>query len=204
MWVVFRKSDKQVLGSTIDTGIERSKDEALKEVARGLAGKANLDELDAVEVKDSTSFGNLTRAVATGQARVRDLAGGKVDVVDDVPESTTVQISTNAQQFHPVDGVPLIPGDGQSFLVVTLQKVNQQGQAVGRKTVDNEVIWLRTSHGTLRSNEDERGLEIRSVKLVSGTASFRLQSESAKRLATVQMLSANPDLRLGGLQVEFI
>lgn len=203
MWVVFRKSDRQVLGSTIDTGIERSKEEALKEVARGLAGKANLEELDAVEVKDGTSFGNLTRAVATGQARVRDLAGGKMDVVDDTPESTTVQITTDAQQFHPVDNVPLIPGDGQSFLVVTLQKVNDQGQAVSRKTVDNEVIWLRTSHGSLRS-DDERGVEIRSVKLVSGTASFRLYSEPAKRLATVQMLSANPDLRMGGLQVEFI
>lgn len=205
MWVVFRKSDKQVVGSTVDTGVERSKEEALNDVLRGLGGKPNVSEFDAVEVKDRTKLGSLNRALSEGRIKVKDVGGGRLDVEDDTPEAATVRITTNAAQVHPVDEVPLIPGDGQSFLVVTLQKVNQEhGAPLGRTGTDNEEIWLRTSHGTLREDKDDNPQVIRSVRLVSGTARFRLYSDAAKRLAVVQMLSANAALRLGGLQVEFI
>ncbi len=203
MWVVFRKSDREVVGSSVDAGAGLGKEEALKEVVDGLIGSPSIGDFDAVEVKDREKLPGLTRAVGEGRARVRDLAGGKVDVVDDTPEAVTIQVTTNAEQLHPVDSVPLIPADGRSFLVVNLQKVNDRGEVLVRKTVDTEVIWLRINHGTLRDNTEDPQ-SIRSVKLVSGAASFRVYSGTERRLATVQMLSANPELRLGGLQIEFI
>jgi len=204
MWIVFRKSDKQIVGSSVDAGVVRKKEEALGEVVAGLRDRLDPSEYDAIEVTDQAKLPSLTRAVGEGRAKLKD-AAGKLDVVDETPEAATVRVTTDAKQFHPVDGLPLLPGDGASFLVVTLQKASlDQARDLARKTVDNDVIWLRTTGGSLREDKDDRPAEIRSVTLASGTAKFRLFSENAKRVVTVEMLSANPSLRLGGLRVEFV
>ncbi len=204
MWVIFRISNREVVGSTVDGGIEITKEEALKDVVGGLIGSPDIREFDAVEVKEGERQSNLTRAVGEGRARLTDLGGGKLTVEDDSAEAAIVRVTTNAKEFHPVDGVPLLPGDGRAFLVVTLQKVNQEdGAPMSRTGQDSEVIWLRPSHGTVRE-DIEQGTEIRSVKLVKGTARFRFYSETAKRLASVQMISDSSNLILGGLQVEFV
>lgn len=203
MWAIFQKSDGKIVGFSVDAEVEVDKDQALKEAVQGLVGSKNVNDYDAFQVKDREKIRNVARSASRGMARVRTTGGGKQDVVDDSPDSASLVITTNAEQFHPVDNVPLIPGDGTSFLVVTLQKVNDQGQPLTRKTVDNDVIWLRTDHGRLFPDVEDRAQEIRSVTLVSGTAKFRIYSESAKRLATVQMLSTNPELQAGGVRVEF-
>ncbi|MEA2563574.1 MAG: hypothetical protein QOH06_5078 [Acidobacteriota bacterium] len=206
MWVIFQKSDGRIVSASADSEIEMSKEAALKEVVPGVVGAKDVSDYDAIQVKDLEQFRNMTRAVSRGMARVRTTTAGKQDLVDDSPDSSVLFITTNAEQFHPVDNVPLIPADGASFLVVTLQKQNEKGEALSRKTIDTDVIWLRTDHGFLREDADEpreKG-DIRSVKLVSGTARFRIYSGTERRLATVQMLTTNPELQAGGLRVEFI
>lgn len=203
MWVIFQKSDGKIVSASAASDVEVSKEEALKEVVQGLVGSKNVSEYDAILVKDREQFSNMTRAVNRGTARVRTSSTtGKQDLVDDSPTSSSLVITTSAQQFHPVDNVPLIPADGRTFLVVNLQKVNDRGELLTRKTVDNDTIWLRIDHGSVRENNEE-ALPIRSVSLMSGVASFRVYSDTARRLATVQMLTANPELQTGGLQVEF-
>ena len=206
MWVIFRKSDNEVVGLSADSEIDVDKEKALQEVVAGLTDVKDSKDYDAFQVKGSDAVLSIQEKLSRprGKSKVQTAKGGSdLEVVEEAAgESGSIVVTTNAKQFHPVDKVPLIPGDGQSFLVVTLQKVDDQGKPVVRKTKDNDVIWLRTNAGSLRADSGDF-LEIRSITLASGTASFRIQSENAKRLATVQMLTANPDLRLPGLQVEF-
>lgn len=203
MWAIFRKSDGMIVSLSADTEVEIDKEKALKEAVQGLAGSRNVNDYDAIEVKDREKIRGVARSVGRGSVKVKAGAGGKLDVEDESPDSASLVISTNAQHFHPVDNVPLIPADGSSFLVVTLQKVNDQGQPLNRQSVDNDVIWLRIDHGTLRE-DTEIPQPIRSVTLAKGMARFRVYSEAARRLATVQMLSTNRELQAGGLRVEFI
>jgi hypothetical protein len=209
MWVIFRKSDNEVIGLSADSEIDLDKDAALQEVVRGLAGSTDPNDYDAFQVKGRDKVAQVKAQLFQphGRAKVQPAKGGTdLEVVQDSEfESGTILVTTDATQLHPVDNVPLIPGDGTSFLVVTLQKVDDQGKPLTRKTKDKDVIWLRINHGTLRPDVEEAELqpEIRSVTLVAGTAKFRIYSENAKRLATVQMLTANPELRFGGVQVEF-
>lgn len=201
MWAIFRKSDGTIVTLSADTEVDKEK--ALKEAVQGLTGSKNVNDYDAVQVKDREKIRSVARSVGRGSVKVKTGAGGKLDVEDESPDSASLVITTNAQQFHPVDNVPLIPADGSSFLVVTLQKVNEQGQPLSRSSADNDVVWLRIDHGTLR-DDSEIPQSIRSVTLAKGTARFRVYSEAARRLATVQMLPANRELQAGGLQVEFI
>lgn len=208
MWVIFRKSDNEVVGMSADSENDLAKDAALQEVVRGLVGNTNPNDFDAFQVKGRDSVAQVKARTLQphGRTKVQTAKGGTdLEVVQDSDfESGTILVTTNATQFHPVDQVALIPGDGQSFLVVTLQKTDDQGKPMNRKAKDNDVIWLRANHGTLRADSDSDTKEIRSVTLDSGTVKFRIYSEKAKRLAAVQMLTANPELRLGGVQVEFI
>jgi hypothetical protein len=208
MWVIFRKSDGQVMGTSGDTGAVPKKGDALDAVAGGLPDRDGdvKVEYDAIQIEEHSEEGSrLLKALLLGQASIQEDPGGIPRVVEEeVPAATAVTIAANARESHPVDNVPLIPGDGTSFLVVTLQKILEEGRTPLTGAEDSDVIWLRTSHGSLRENKDDNPQEIRSVKLVRGTAKFRLYSEKAKRLATVDMLSENPNLRLPGLRVEFI
>ena len=203
MWLIYRKSDGKIVGASAESEIDLDKESALAEVVRGQKESKELKDYDAVEVKDRNRLATLSDSIARGRATVAEKTSGSLEVAEAASEAGNVAVTTNATQFHPVDNVPLIPGDGQSFLVVTLQKSDDSGKPLIRKTKDNDVIWLRIDQGRLLEDKDQNPQEIRSVTLVAGTAKFRIQSAAAKRLATVQMLTANPELRVGGLRVEF-
>jgi vacuolar-type H+-ATPase subunit B/Vma2 len=64
------------------------------------------------------------------------------------------------------------------------------------------LLYLRTDYGTLRSADGVE--EISSIKLKKGQAAFRLVSEKARRVATVQVFNADPNLRDGSIRIEFI
>jgi hypothetical protein len=228
MWVIFRKSDNEVVGVSADSEIDLAKDVALQEVVRGLVGSTNPNDYDAFQVKghDNVSQVKARLFQPQGRAKVQTAKGGtNLEVAQDASESGKILVTTNATQLHPVDQVPLIPGDGTSFLVVTLQKVseqvNQQGNQQGNQgkqtafaaaggtdtksdAKSTDVIWLRTSHGFLREDKDSNPQEIRSLTLADGTGRFRFYSEKAKRLATIEMLPENRQLQAGGLRVELI
>jgi hypothetical protein len=130
---------------------------------------------------------------------------------DDATEvflSVTVE---GAQGTHPVDKVPLLQANPSSFVTIKLQKLDAKGKPLTRKTLDKDVLWLRTDHGFLRADPAAGGAtfspgtmppDVRSVTLGSGTASFRLYAEPVQRLATVQILSTNPGLN-AAVRVEF-
>lgn len=204
MWVVFRKSDKKVVGLGVDTPVPIEKEAAVRDVVQSLIDAGDPEEYDAVQSERQGSLADLSMAIAQGTVSVReDKSGGAQIVAEEPPGPLFLSVTTSAKDFHPVDQVPLLPGDGESFLVITLKKLDWQGKPMIRKTKDNDVIWLRSSHGTVREDKEESPREIRSVTLASGSASFRLYSDKAKRLASVQLLAADRNLQTGTLQVEF-
>ena len=101
---------------------------------------------------------------------------------------------------HPVDRIATIPGDGQSFTTLTIQVIDERNVAQLTER-HRDVLYLRTDHGTLR---DSQGVnEISSVQLQNGSAAIRLVSGQIKRVATVQILSADPSIRSVDFRVEF-
>jgi hypothetical protein len=222
MWVVFRKSDGTVVGASADSELDIEKEKALGEVVSGLVEPGVLSGYDAIHLKERGTLESWGENMARGLVRVQPSETGSLELAVRQPESSgpgpaLVAVSTNATDFHPVDNVPLLPGDGESFLLVTLEVVVQDGAETsfapsgegalmapigGGEDREGDVIWLRPSHGSIREDNDTARQEIRSVTLVNGKARFRFYSEPAKRLATVQMLSTNPNLQFPGLRVE--
>lgn len=223
MWVVFRKSDRMVVGTSADSELDIDKKQALEEVVSGLLQPGSFEDYDAFQVKERGALGTLGENLARGMVSAQPTQSGEMSLAVQQPAEgsgpSIVTVSTNATDFHPVDNVPLLPGDGESFLRVTLQRASQGGggntslafrgedamQApIGAEEErEDNVIWLRPSHGSIREDNDTTRQEIRSVTLVDGKATFRFYSEPVKRLAGVQMLSANPNLVLDSLLVEF-
>ncbi|HZF08746.1 MAG TPA: hypothetical protein VFE33_08160 [Thermoanaerobaculia bacterium] len=207
MWVIYRKADRTVVGLSADADVELDKDKALQEVVKGLAESQDVSLYDAYQVKERGKGQKLAQSLARGLVKVQDAKGGGLDLTDTTPDVSALVVTTNAKDLHPVDQVPLLQGDGQSFLVVTVQKTDDQGKPLTRKTKDNDTIWLRTSNGTLREDKDGAGnalpAEIRSVQLASGTVTFRLYSENLRRLATVHLLPTDPNQRGTSFHAEF-
>jgi hypothetical protein len=211
MWVVYRKSDRKVVGVSADVDVDADKDKVLQEIVKGLVESQDVSLYDAYQVKERGKGQRLAEALARGQLKVQDSkdakAAGGLELAQDTPDISVLVVTTNAKDFHPVDKVALLPGDGQSFLVVSVQKTDDQGKSLTRKTKDNDTVWLRTSNGTLREDKDAQGnalpTEIRSVQLASGTATFRLYSDNLRRVATVHLLPIDPNQRGTSVQVEF-
>lgn len=116
------------------------------------------------------------------------------------PEFNQLTLTSDAKDFHVVDGIGEIPADGQSFTTITIRKLNSNGVPLQRDG-DNEEIYLRTNAGIIKDIQGNQ--EIRSVQLNRGQGGFRLYSENHKRLATVQTVSANPFLADTSLNIEF-
>jgi hypothetical protein len=179
MWAVYQKSDGRVVGLSIESDVRVERDEALRQVMGWLAEPRDPSEYDAFEIRDRGRFSALTDSIARGRAAVRPSRSGEPELVEEQPEASMLRITTSAQDLHPVDGVPLIPADGQSFVTITLTKLDEQARPRTRRTRDNDVIWLRTDNGTLREDRSQNPREMRSVTLAAGRASFRLYSEYA-------------------------
>ena len=142
--------------------------------------------------------------VAPGAYVVR--SDGKISAVEartvELPgaaESAALRLTSDAKDEHPVDGVGELPADGQSFATITIEKLGADGEPLTRRRDDDEV-FLRTTGGTL---QDERGRPLRSVRLSSGRGRFRLVSEAAARVVTVEAL-APPPLAGAELRLEFV
>jgi len=202
MWVVFRKSDKKVIGTSARSSAQRdlNKDVALRQTVRGKLEEANLDDFDAIQVKDPQEADLFIARGRRQTVVLEEQQDGSLKPTLQKQETFLLDLRSDAKELHPVDGVPLIPADGKSAAEITIQKVDEQGRPVARAQ-DNDELWLRTNHGTLL---DTQGNPVRALKLSRGEAAFRLQSETARRLATVQVFNAEPDLEDAAIAIEFV
>jgi hypothetical protein len=197
MWVVYHKATKKVVGLTANTAIDADKSTALKDIVQGLVDKKPVKEYDAIQVTDPEKCTDYMSvfpdklAVAEGKTGVR--------LVIREPEVFSLHVTSDSPNKHPVDGIPTIAGDGKAFTTITIQKIDERNLAQNAER-HKEVIYLRTDHGTLQDSQGKN--EIRSVQLEKGRASFRLVSSQIKRVATVQVLCAEPPMSTD-FRVEF-
>jgi hypothetical protein len=110
-------------------------------------------------------------------------------------------LTSDAPDHHVVDGVGEVVADGTSYCTVTIQKLDLNGMALSGSEHQDE-LFVRTTGGAIM---DEKGAQrIRSLKLQSGRAAFRLVSEPNPKIVTVYVLSRNPLLPKAEIQIEFI
>lgn len=157
----------------------------------------------------STKSENITAPqifhIQSGEYKV--VTDGKIDDIsidaEEHPafiEIAYLRLTSDARDFHVVDGIGEISADGKSFATITIKKVNAQGEQMSSPR-DNDEIFLRTNAGIIKNSSGN--MEIRSLKLKKGENSFRLYSEERKRVATVQVISANPLLSNASISIEF-
>jgi len=114
-------------------------------------------------------------------------------------DAAILTLASDAKDQHPVDGVGELAADGRSYATITIGKVDANGEPLRRKS-DNDEVFLRSTGGTL---QDTNGKQVRSVKLSSGTARFRLVSEPVARIVTVEALG-RPPLVGTEIRMEFV
>jgi hypothetical protein len=199
MWVIYRRSDRKIIGVTALGGNDPKKDAALKEVVEGSVKPGALSGYDAIQVTDTM------RAKRYMDAFPERLfvagAESKPNLVVRDPEVFSLFLESDAEDKHPVDGIPEIAADGTSSTLITITKIDERFKPQ-KGEGDSEELFMRTDYGAIR---DEKGKkEIRSVRLDKGKAKIRLVSEPMKRVATVQVLSAADDLEDASIRIEFI
>jgi hypothetical protein len=200
MWVIYKKKNRTIAGISADCEPDLEKGFALAEVVRGLVDPAPLKEYDAVQVTDREQARAILEAPREAVS-LREAARGKLKVVIEAPRHASVVLSSDAPDVHPVDGIPEIKADGQSFTTITARKIDQDGKPMEGKD-DNDQLYLRADYGTLFGADGKK--EISSIKLTKGQASFRLVSETARRVATVQVFNADAGLLDRTIRIEFI
>ena len=110
-------------------------------------------------------------------------------------------LTSDAPDRHVVDGIGEVAADGNSYCTITVQKTDMSGVAVSGGEQQDE-LFVRTTGGVIM---DEQGKQrIRSLKLRSGRAAFRLGSEPSPKIVTVSVLSSNPFLANAEIQIEFV
>ena len=199
MWVVFRRNKHKIVGFTADSAVDLDKEASLKEVVNGLVKPGEISEYDAIQVTDREKAVEYMEAFPDKLVVKGPLTKPKLVIRD--PETFSLYLTTDAKDVHPVDGIPEITADGQSFATITIQKIDDRYKPQ-RGAKGNDQIYLRTNHGILRDAEGTN--DINSIKLNDGKAVFRLVSEKVKRVATVQMLNTNPNLPDTSFRIEFI
>lgn len=200
MWVVFRKSDKEVVATSAHARKDRPKQVAIREAVGGRVKRGPVGNFDAVQVRDDAEARAILRSFHSGGVVIAATKDGSLKPEVRSPEAFRLIVETDVSERHPVDGIPLIPADGTSAATVQVKKIHRDGKAAGRRQ-DNDELWLRTDQGEL---VDDRGEPVRSLRLARGQASFRLRSGNARRLATVQVLSADPNVDDAALRIEFV
>lgn len=199
MWVIYKKDQRKIIGLTALCDKDPNKKAAIKEIVKGSIKPGRLSEYDAIQVTEREkareyieAFPN--RLVLTGKAK-------KPRLTIRVPEVLSLFIKIDAPDKHPVDGIPEIPADGVSSTLITIQKIDERSKPQ-RGARDNDQLYLRTDHGIIRNSDGNK--DINSIRLRKGEAKIRLFSEKVKRVATLQIISANPNLRDKILRIEFI
>jgi hypothetical protein len=110
-------------------------------------------------------------------------------------------LTSDAPDRHVVDDISEVAADGTSYCTITVQKMDLNGVAVSGSEHEDE-LFVRTTGGSIM--DEKGGQRIRSLKLQSGRAAFRLVSESSPKIVTVSVLSRNPVLSKAEIQVEFV
>jgi len=200
MWVIYRKKDRSIVGMSADCEPDLDKKFALEEVVKGLVNAEPLAKYDAIRVEDRREAQALLNAPREHIA-LRETSKGKIQLAIEEPKLSYLVITSDAPDVHPVDGVPEIAADGESFTTITLQKVDAGGEPQQGKS-DNDLVYLRANFGTLQSADGKEA--ITSVRLKKGQAAFRLVSETARRVATVQAFNADASLQDVAISIEFI
>lgn len=199
MWVIYNIKEFRIVGLTAIAAFDPDKPNALAEVVKGLVKPGDPSDYDAIQVSDAEKALEYLRAFPEKLVLTAGPDAPKISIRE--PEIFSLHVTIDAPDVHPVDGIPEIPADGESSALITIQKIDerfkpQQGDQ------DNETIYLRTDQGVIRDvavNQD-----INSVTLAKGQAMFRLFSQTLKRVATVQMINANPKLKDTSIRIEFI
>lgn len=200
MWVIYHKKDRNIVGLSADCEPDLDRDQALEEVVKGLVNREAVNKYDAVQVSDRAQA--VAFLIAPREHLVlRETPKGKLYVAIEEPKLSLLLLSCDAQDVHPVDGIPEIRADGESFTTITAQKIDDLGEPQqGNK--DNDLLYLRADYGTLFGADGKE--EIGSIKLKKGQAAFRLVSETARRVATVRVFNADPNLIDSSIRIEFI
>jgi hypothetical protein len=200
MWVIYRKSNRKIVSMSSHSERDLDKQDALEEAAKGLANFHSLSDMNAIQVTDHAQAMAIMTARRDHLVLEEDPDGNlQISIVE--PKVSFLNLTSDAPDLHPVDGMPEIAADGASFTTITVQKVDEGWQPRSDRS-DNDELYLRTDHGTLQNANGSE--EIRSIKLKKGKATFRLVSETAKRVATIQVFNADQNLRDGGIRIEFI
>jgi hypothetical protein len=200
MWVIYDKEKRQVVGLSADGEPELDKDYALEEVVRGLLNAEAVDKYDALLVSDRAQARALFRTPYDWMV-LREAPQGQLQIVIEELRLSFLRLSCDAPDVHPVDGIPEIHADGASFTTIAVLKVDEQGMPQ-QGNDDNDLLYLRTDYGTLFDADGAH--EISSIELQSGQAAFRLVSEKARRVATVQVFNADANLQNRSIRIEFI
>jgi hypothetical protein len=199
MWIVYQKKDRRVVGLTAINDPDLDKELAVGEIVKGLLNGSSAEKYDAVQVKDPDQalafLGRPFDHIVIGES-----GKGKAQASIETPQTFRLLVQSDAPDVHPVDGIPEIKADGTSFATITVQKVDERGDAQKSRN-DNDELHLRTTAGTLQNAD---GKDITSVKLKQGQATFRLQSEKARRVATVNVFNADANVQDGAIRIEFI
>ena len=199
MWVVYNKSTLKIAGVSALSDQDLDRQAAFDEIVAGLHGTPDPAEYDAIQVADLDKARRYMAAFPFNLAVVREGVGVHLSIRD--PEFHELHITTDAPDLHPVDGIPEIPADGESSALISLRKIDERGTPASADS-DNDTIYLRTDHGTLRDREGRQ--DISKVTLNAGVAEFRLFSDKTRRVATVRLFNADRKLRNAKLRIEFI
>jgi hypothetical protein len=199
MWVVYRKGARSIIGLTADGGIDPDKATAIKEIVGGTVAPGDIGEYEAIRVTDREKIPQYLDAFPGRLAVAGTTKQPKLVIRE--PEVFSLYITTDATDKHPIDGIPTIPADGTSSVLITIQKVDERTKPqTGKK--DNDQLYLRANHGTIR---DAAGKEaISRITLNKGEARIRLFSETVRRVATLQIMANNPGIEDCMLRIEFV
>ena len=200
MWVVFRKSDRKIIGTSAQSRIELEKAKAIAELVRGHAEGAKISDFDAVQVRDLEQIRKLRDPSTREHVQIQEEPGGGLELSIEQPESFSLAVGTSVGLRHPVDETALVPADGETITEVTIQKIDQNRKPVARAQ-DDDRLFLRADHGVLL---DTKGEPVYHLRLSRGEGAFQLRSGSEARLATVRVFNGDPNLEDASIQIEFV
>ncbi|MBW2663025.1 MAG: hypothetical protein JRD93_13770 [Deltaproteobacteria bacterium] len=199
MWLIYRKSNQKIAGMSADCEPDLDKDFALKEVVKGLIDGGSPDEYDGIQISHEEAL--TIMSTPPDWLILRKRKSGELELAVEEPKPAMLMLKSDAPDVHEVDGIPEIAADGKSFTMISVQKIDDQVSPLQRKK-DDDVLYLRIDYGTLQSADGSK--EIRTINLVNGKAIFRLVSEKARRVATVQVFNSDPNLIDSSIRIEFI
>ena len=168
-------------------------------MVEGSRNPGELDKYDAIQVTDRNLASQYMRAFPDKLVIAGTAKKPKLSIRD--PEISSLYITTDATYKHPVDGLPGIPADGSSSVLLTIQKMDIRAKPLTGPR-DNDQIYVRADHGIVRNADGSE--DIHSVNLDHGKTSIRLFSETVKRVATLQILSGSPRLKGSMVRIEFV